>query len=873
MDAKSTAVAVRINLQNYRIQVVDNGRGISKTDMGFIGVRYMTSKCQTLHDLKHKTKYYGFRGESLASIANVSEKLTITSKLIDTDCTYCKVIETKQGSKVMQVRERAEHGTTVTVENFLYNVPVRQGCIRPEQDLESVKRHLELLIIIHPKVSISLRNDINLKIVLNSNKTTSVLQSFINLHPEICMDYVSTCEISKGNVSISGLIYKKSHVNKNLQLIYVNKRPVVCAKMHKQIKALYKAARKNTEFLQSKDYPVYVLNVSCPYSEIDLMYNSSKISIEFKQWDLINKCVEKLFANEWGIKMKENRFLNQRKTEAASSAGLSISNLLGVVKTKPLKRKASGDPIIDENLLQPKFDLIPKKHKTERRQFLLTDNFAQNKTLHQQQNSNDSSNMNMRIFSYNNRRDASPQIFSDPKTNEIVALNQSCDLEDQTQGKGLIMDYFLKSTVVYPSNYSDEDEDKDNSGVCVERTERNFCTTKQDHNTTMTYSMKVTTEKTVKRKKCGKELNHVAYNNISEIKEAEFFNKSGCDDKDFVLNKYVQTSFFVSPKKAFASKCVQTDSIHNNEEFDDVNAFHYYLPEEQEYDEPFKQPSANVSRYFFDRKSNHNKSDIAKSSNSDIYFPSVAPKDFTISLSESPPKRRIQKNAYLSQDFHSKDIFSRPFVEQNSNISKEKKLFAPAYNTEIERKSFATSMDSNLFSLHNITVSPAHKRKLHFHETSQHFPKNKHISDDNATSHKPDNIYNFESSNTTPICKQSFEALFKTKKPGLLGGNASFASVEDLNENVILEDYTKKRTLKSTGTEPLLISVDDKDKQFLLESDLQAEELLFKRKVEVTQETERVKASNIDSQCQEDWIKQKTVFGPVACFNRKTGVQ
>lgn len=852
--------------------MVDNGAGISKFDLGFVGVRYMTSKCQSLHDLKHRKKCYGFRGESLASIANVSEKLTITSKLIDTDCTYSKVIENKQISEVVQVRERPEHGTTVTVENFLYNVPVRQACIRSEQNVEDVKKDLELLVVIHPKVSFSLRNDVSLKIVLKVSKSASVLDAFINLHPEIIIDYMSICEVSKGNIFISGLIYRKSQTNKHLQLIYVNKRPITSSKIYKQIRTLYKEVCKNNELFQSNDYPVYVLNVSCPYSEINLIYSCSKTTVEFKNWEIISKSIAKLFCNEWGIKMKESKqdfFKGRKVADVASSAGISISNMLDVMKTKSLKRNF-------DSALQ----LKTKKRKVEKRQFALADVFVQ-----KQRNSElASSNMNMRIFSCNAQQKAGSD--EDLFSENDVKVNQSCDLENELKGKSLIMNYFLQSA---EGCAEDDYSASGSSGLCVERIESNFCTKKQEHDATTTYSFKVTTEKKVKKKADDTKYNDAAFstvisNNIAKKKRAELLNKvpvykynRGSNDnearKRSLLNKCVQTSFcedfmFADAKKDVACKCVQTDNSV-------VKTSFYYPPEEQE-------STANVSRYFCNEARNNIES--CPSSN----VKCSAREDLTFPFRQSPPEMLQRKNkTKLKAD----NIFTRPFT---ASIRSNTNFFGSLYgNSNAERKPF-----DNLFIE---DVSHFHKKSkesepVFSFKKSENCCLNKVAFGLSRKTKSADSIFDFGGTPIDlPVHKQSFEELFKTKqKTGLLGGNVSFllnkncneemkgknasasqqvTATGNANESIEIKSDQKpvEGTLKSTGTEPLLFSLNERDKMFLLESDLKAEERLYKHKNEATQESEFTRTNSFSNNHCKNWIKQKSIFGPSAYFNVITG--
>lgn len=79
LDAGAKALTITINDggKSY-LAVEDDGTGIELSDMDLLLERYATSKIKTDQDLYH-LESYGFRGEALASISEVS-KITILTK-------------------------------------------------------------------------------------------------------------------------------------------------------------------------------------------------------------------------------------------------------------------------------------------------------------------------------------------------------------------------------------------------------------------------------------------------------------------------------------------------------------------------------------------------------------------------------------------------------------------------------------------------------------------------------------------------------------------------------------------------------------------------------------------------------------------------
>lgn len=63
VDSKSTSITVKISLSTLSVEVIDNGIGIE--DMNFVGKPSYTSK------FKNQYPTYGYRGQALASLANV----------------------------------------------------------------------------------------------------------------------------------------------------------------------------------------------------------------------------------------------------------------------------------------------------------------------------------------------------------------------------------------------------------------------------------------------------------------------------------------------------------------------------------------------------------------------------------------------------------------------------------------------------------------------------------------------------------------------------------------------------------------------------------------------------------------------------------
>ena len=122
-----------------------------------VGNRYFTSKCNSVQDLENP-RFYGFRGEALASIADMASAVEISSKKNKSMKTFVKLFQNGKALKACEADlTRPSAGTTVTVYNLFYQLPVRRKCMDPRLEFEKVRQRIEALSLMHPSISFSLK--------------------------------------------------------------------------------------------------------------------------------------------------------------------------------------------------------------------------------------------------------------------------------------------------------------------------------------------------------------------------------------------------------------------------------------------------------------------------------------------------------------------------------------------------------------------------------------------------------------------------------------------------------------------------------------------------------------------------------------------
>ncbi|OPJ83234.1 DNA mismatch repair protein Mlh3 isoform B [Patagioenas fasciata monilis] len=310
IDAKATCVAIRVDLEAFKIQVVDNGSGMGREDLNAMGKRYFTSKCSSVGDLENLT-FYGFRGEAVASIANMATVVEVSSKTSRTAKTFVKLFHNGQALEVCEAElNRPSGGTTVTVCNLFYQLPVRKKCMDPVLELERVRHKVEAISLMHPSVSLSLRNDAAASMVLQLPKTRDIYSRFCQIYGLGRSQKLREINHKSGGFELSGYISIEGHYNKNMQFLYVNRRLVLKTRLHKLIDFLLR--KESVICCKTKSGPVsrqagasagrhrcipelygiFILNVTCAYSDYDVCLEPAKTLIEFQNWDLLLTCVE-----------------------------------------------------------------------------------------------------------------------------------------------------------------------------------------------------------------------------------------------------------------------------------------------------------------------------------------------------------------------------------------------------------------------------------------------------------------------------------------------------------------------------------------------------------------------------------------------------
>jgi len=148
LDAGADRLIIRLALENWQLQVLDNGMGMNLADLQACALPHSTSKIGTWEDLQH-LQTLGFRGEALYSLAQMGH-LAIASRpgqqLQGWQCDY-----NPEGQPLRANPIAMALGTNVTVRDLFAPLPQRRQALQPlAVSLKAIQKYVEMMALVHP---------------------------------------------------------------------------------------------------------------------------------------------------------------------------------------------------------------------------------------------------------------------------------------------------------------------------------------------------------------------------------------------------------------------------------------------------------------------------------------------------------------------------------------------------------------------------------------------------------------------------------------------------------------------------------------------------------------------------------------------------
>ena len=278
VDSGATSIQVIVkDAGRSLIQVIDNGSGMSVTDVRMAFERHATSKIRKTEDI-YNIHTKGFRGEALASIAAVAQVETKTRRE-DDEVGSQLVIE---GGEVRnQDPVVCPVGTSISVKNLFYNVPARRNFLKSNQvEFRHIQDEFQRVSMAHENISFFLHhNDAEVYHLKAGNLKQRIAQIFGKKLSSQIISVEEDTEI----VKVKGFVGKPDAAKKSRgeQFFFVNNRFIRSGYLHNAIVDAFES------LLPTGYSPSYFLYLEIDPSKIDINIHPTKTEIKFEDEALI----------------------------------------------------------------------------------------------------------------------------------------------------------------------------------------------------------------------------------------------------------------------------------------------------------------------------------------------------------------------------------------------------------------------------------------------------------------------------------------------------------------------------------------------------------------------------------------------------------
>lgn len=274
------------------IRLSDSGEGIMRDEIELAVERFATSKLKGVQDLE-RISSYGFRGEALASMAEVSE-LTIESQRADEESGV--LLRVKAG----EILERKEivrtPGTTVTVANLFFNLPARRSFLRSE----SYERRLVLDVVksyalLHYNIHIEVSSEREKLLVFTP--AGDWLERIADVYPSLESRDVIRFKQSHSMLAVEGILLHPDQTKETgrVQKIFFNGRPVL-------YRSAFRAVVESFGASYGGYTPFFILRLESPPGMLDANIHPAKTEVRYRDerflFDFVSQAIRKAVERE-----------------------------------------------------------------------------------------------------------------------------------------------------------------------------------------------------------------------------------------------------------------------------------------------------------------------------------------------------------------------------------------------------------------------------------------------------------------------------------------------------------------------------------------------------------------------------------------------
>lgn len=273
LDAGASRIDVTVEKGGAdQIRIVDNGCGIVAGQLLLAVATHATSKIADADDL-FRVQTLGFRGEALASIAEVS-RLVLRSR--PADCESGAELEVV-GGKAEPIRPvGCPLGTSIEVRQLFFNTPVRQKFMRTTStEMGHITEAVSRLALANPKVHFSLTN--GGRLVHDLSPVEDLRDRVATLYGQPIAESLIEIVSRDDEIGLHGFVANPTHSrgNNRMQYLFLNGRTIRDRSLQHALSEAYRG------LLLTGRFPICFLHLTISPAMVDVNVHPTKAEVRF----------------------------------------------------------------------------------------------------------------------------------------------------------------------------------------------------------------------------------------------------------------------------------------------------------------------------------------------------------------------------------------------------------------------------------------------------------------------------------------------------------------------------------------------------------------------------------------------------------------
>ena len=327
IDAGATRIELVIESGGLEmIRISDNGCGIVAEELPLAIASHATSKLQSAEDL-FDVHSLGFRGEALASIAEISY-LMLRSRVASEEAGAELNVRGGQADPVEPAA--AAVGTVIEVRHLFFNTPVRRKFLRSAQtEASHVVEAFTRIALAYPQVHMTLQS--GTRQMFDLPATHNMVERIAKFFGHEIADSLIAVESQHEEIRLHGFVTDPSvsRSNNRMQYLFLNGRHIRDRSLQHALGEAYRG------LLMVGRFPVCFLHLDMPAQLVDVNVHPTKLEVRFQEGGKIYSQL---------LQTLRHRFLSTDLTARVRNADLHNAQPASATGSSPSSESAFAPP-------------------------------------------------------------------------------------------------------------------------------------------------------------------------------------------------------------------------------------------------------------------------------------------------------------------------------------------------------------------------------------------------------------------------------------------------------------------------------------------------------------------------------------------------